>query len=108
MSGIDGLVVGLCGAAAVVAVLCLVALIAVIEILKDIKAYQFTVIDRLGTLDERLRDGNLRILKCLKGESYTGTIGGMDIHTDPSVPPGEGMMFNRAAFPGAHQETGHA
>lgn len=49
-------------------------------------------------IDERMREGNLRILKCLKGESYQGSFGGMDVHTDPSIPPDGGFIFDRKAF----------
>ena len=98
MSVMDGWILGLLVASVSLGALCLLALMAVIESLKDVRAYQFTVIERLGNLDARIRDGHLRILKCLKGESYEGTIGGMDIHTDPNVPTGGGLMFSRDAF----------
>lgn len=48
----------------------------------------------LELLDERLRDGNLRILKCLKGESYAGSFGGFDVHTDSAIPSNTAIITN--------------
>lgn len=94
MSYIDGWIVGLLAVSVCLSGASLMAAIAIVENLKDLKAYQFTVIDRLGTLESTLRDGHLRILKCLKGESYAGTLGGMDLHTDAQIPPGGMFMSN--------------
>jgi hypothetical protein len=47
----------------------------------------------LRRLDDRLREGTLQILKCLKGESYAGTFYDMDVHTDPAIPDDQVLMF---------------
>lgn len=101
MSSIDGWMFGLLAVSVSLSAVCLFAVIAIVENLKDVKAYQFTIIDQLGTIDERLRDGNLQVLKCLKGESYSGSLGGMDVHTSTAMPPGGGFMFSMKRDPDA-------
>jgi hypothetical protein len=46
----------------------------------------------LEASDYARREGHLQIMKSLKGDSYVGQFGGMDIHTDPNVPP-DGILF---------------
>lgn len=94
MSYADWWIIGLLAAVVALSGLSAVAAIAAVEHLKDLKAWHFTVMDRLGTLDERLRDGDLRILKCLKGESYAGSLYGMDLHTDPAIPDGSMVFYS--------------
>lgn len=38
------------------------------------------------------RENHLEIMKQFKGQSYEGQFGGLDIHTNPNIPPGSGPV----------------
>lgn len=50
------------------------------------------VLTEILALRQEQREGNLRIMKALKGDSYVGQIGELDIHRDSGVPLGTAVI----------------
>jgi hypothetical protein len=63
------------------------------DIAKQFDALSALVCDLTEGLDKGMRDGHLLILKALKGDSYSGTIGGLDVHASPKIPDGYGLIM---------------
>lgn len=60
-------------------------------------------------LHERERMQHLEIMKVLKGESYVGQIGGLDMHVEPLIPTSHAILYNKKDFlSDFHPEMDHA
>lgn len=79
-----------------VIVMCLQAIIASLlyagyRVQKDnaLKEWEFR-----SELAQARREGHLQIMKAIKGKSYVGQFGEIDVHEDPDIPPGTPVMAN--------------
>lgn len=55
----------------------------------------------IDELDTRMRRNHLETMKALKGDSYTGQFGGIDVHGDAGIPAGYALIgpFGAAQLP---------
>jgi hypothetical protein len=49
-------------------------------------------------LHAHLRQDHLLVMKALKGDSYAGTIGGVEVHADPVLPMDHILLRSKDAF----------
>jgi hypothetical protein len=62
-----------------------------------LRAIEDSVDAHFESLHAHLRQDHLLTMKATKGDSYVGTIGGVDVHTDPLLPVDHWLLRNPKA-----------